>query len=284
MKKLIFLAGLSIFTVLIAQASINKEKLFPSVEGWERQIYEKEHNRDNLWNIINGAADEYLTYGFQKLYRAEYTTASGNVITVYAYEQEDLTNTFGIYAQHRASDYTYLDIGLQGYRSAEALYFITGNYYIQLKAKTENKEELEKLARTIDQSIGIEESLPHGITLLPEEGKQAYSESYIPNNFLGYSFLHSAFTATYNTEEGSDSFEIFIIKLANDQEVDQMIQKYLDFVKYNGDIEGKSQFIVSDKYNGKVMIGSKEQYVYGIVSGNDAIFSKYIPKIQGNLP
>jgi hypothetical protein len=63
------------------------------------------------------------------------------------------------------------------------------------------------------------------IEFFPEEGKKKNSEKFINQNFLGYSFLHSAFTADY--EHPERKFRLFVIEGADANDCSDMIQRYL---------------------------------------------------------
>src|SRR6056297_3242759 len=144
-----------LMTGFTGRADENKKALFPTLEGWNLQVGEQVYTSDNLWNIINGAADAYLSYDFQKLYTAEYLNNEDKRIKVYIFEHSSPTNTFGIYSQERSKDYEFVKTGAQGFRSGEAYYFITGPYYVQISSNDQGLEEsMQNLARRIDNKLG----------------------------------------------------------------------------------------------------------------------------------
>ena len=51
--------------------------IFPEEQGWKLSTDFPVYTPDNLWDYINGAADGYLSFGFQDLTMAEYT--KGNI-------------------------------------------------------------------------------------------------------------------------------------------------------------------------------------------------------------
>ena len=72
------------------QEADERERPFPEIEGWSLQIQEKVYTPDNLWDIINGAADLYLSYDFRKLHLAEYKDTTGLEVRIEIYHHNTL--------------------------------------------------------------------------------------------------------------------------------------------------------------------------------------------------
>ncbi len=121
-------------------------------------------------------------------------------------------NAYGIYTAERMPDYPQVSVGSQGYKSQGVLNFLSGNYYVKIMsagAVEAEEDAIAQLAGKINEMLGQPVGLPAALRLFPEEGKENLSDAYIAQNFLGYSFLHSAFTAKYKTEA---EFQLFIIR------------------------------------------------------------------------
>ena len=57
---------MKITALLVLAASIPLSAVeFPDVEGWEKTSEVKTYTPDNLWEYINGAADQFIEYGFR---------------------------------------------------------------------------------------------------------------------------------------------------------------------------------------------------------------------------
>ena len=268
-------------TGLTAQAGEKKE-LFPTLPQWSLQVGEQVYTSDNLWNIINGAADAYLSYDFQRLYTAEYNNEADQRLKVYIFEHSTPTNAFGIYSQERSSDYTFVSTGAQGFKSRDAYYFIQGPYYVQISTNdTGLSEQMAALAGRISENIDSPGTLPHTLQLFPEKGLVENSGKYIAANFLGYSYLHSAFVSNY--EQNSQSFRVFIIHPENQQEIDKMLDKYFKFVEQPKDQRDGEVIEVEDPYNGKVWLTRQGKYLAGI-TGTDATMAKrYVKLLEQKL-
>ena len=258
-----------------------KNELFPSMDGWELQVGSQVYNSGNLWNIINGAADAYLSYDFQKLYTAEYLKGQDKRIKVYIFEHSNPVNAFGIYSQERSSDYTFVNTGAQGFKSGDAYYFITGPYYVQISTNDPGlSDAMEALAGKIDQQVGSDDALPATLKHFPEKGLVKNSEKYIAANFLGYSYMRSAFTANY--KRNGEDFRVFIIQPPDTESVNSMLESYLEFVEYPKPENTQGIFKVEDPYNGDIMLYKGKDYLAGVMGAVEDLSKEYLRQIIDN--
>jgi hypothetical protein len=280
-KKLIPVILFSVTFINLSRA-VNPEEMFPKMDGWELNKGELIYTPDNLWDIINGAADAYLSYDFQKLYTAEYVDNQDRRIRAYIFEHSNPTNSFGIYSQERSEDYEFNDTGAQGFKSGDAYYFISGPYYVQLTASgSDMSDPLERLAQQMEKSLNQNNELPGELKMFPEKGKVKLSEKYIATSFLGYGFLHSAFVANYRN--GDNTFQIFIVNPENAEETGNILNNYLDFVKLPEDQrDNRDVYKIKDPYNGQVLLYRKVKYLYGIMGADDQIQEEYLKLLRKN--
>jgi hypothetical protein len=106
--------------------------------------------------------------------------------------------------------------------------FLSGNYYVKINSLigADDQEILLAFAKKVSASLGEKGALPSILTVFPEEGKVTNSEKFISKKFLGYAFLHAAFTTDY--EVAGKKFKLFIIESGDPRECRNMIQKYLE--------------------------------------------------------
>jgi len=270
MKTKIHSAVYVCFFSLILNTSFSpaQSDLFPEMDDWKLTINEKVYTPANLWDLINGAADMYLSYGFVNLHLAEYTHNDGTVIKVELYRHSSKDNAFGIYTTERSPDYNYIDVGVQGYLEEGVLNYLFGDYYIKVTANMagqKTQHALMLVAERIQDKLEQESEWPGIYTAFPE-GIVPYSEHYTAENFLGFAFLHSAFSAEYVVD--NIILKVFIIKASNIEEAKDMLKQYFDFTKQ--DIQVKDgHYTVHDKYNGDVEVLLRDNYLAGIVNSTD---------------
>jgi hypothetical protein len=120
------------------------------------------------------------------------------------------------------------------------------------------------------------------LSAFPTEGKKANSEKFINKNFLGYSFLHSAFIADYEVSE--KKFKLFVIEGADGNDCRNMIQMYLQQTKSPEKNIRESRFRIEDPYHGEIELNWQGKYIWGILSLNHpSLRSKYMELFEKGL-
>ena len=85
---------------------------FPRVEGWKLTVSPDVYTPENLWDLIDGAAESYLSYDFIDLHLADYEDPDGIVIHAELYRHNTPDDAFGIYSSERNPGYHFLEIGV----------------------------------------------------------------------------------------------------------------------------------------------------------------------------
>ena len=258
--------------------------VFPEVAGWKQSGEIQTFSPKTLYEYIDGAADLYLMYDFQTLKVAEYQNGKKSSVTVDVYFHKTLIQAFGIYSQERLPDANLIDVGAQGYVESNVLNFLTGPYYVKISSYdtgTEDREILLAFAKKVAEGLGEKGSLPSILSCFPEEGKKKESEKFINKNFLGYSFLHSAFTADY--EVSGSRFKLFAIE-SDPIECRGMIQKYLQQIGSPAKEIVEGRYTLHDPYQGEIELYWQGKYIWGIVSaGGPALRSRYLKLFEEGL-
>jgi len=261
-----------------------KEFVFPEIGGWKRSAEIQTFSPKTLYEYIDGAADLYLMYDFQALKVAEYQNEKRGSVTVDVYFHKVPIQAFGIYSQERLPDANFIDIGAQGYVESNALNFLIGPYYVKISSYNtgaEDREILLTFAKKVAIGLGEKVSLPIVLSAFPEEGKKKHSEKFINKNFLGYSFLHSAFTADY--ELSGAKFKLFIIE-SDPIECKDMIQEYLQQIGSPAKEVVEGRYTLRDPYQGEIDLGWQGKYIWGIINACElALRSEYLKLFEENL-
>jgi hypothetical protein len=258
--------------------------VFPEVAGWKQSGEIQTFSPKTLYEYIDGAADLYLMYDFQALKVAEYQNGKKSSVTVDVYFHKTLIQAFGIYSQERLPDANLIDVGAQGYVESNVLNFLTGPYYVKISSYntgTEDWEILLAFAKKVAEGLGEKGSLPSILSCFPEEGKKKESEKFINKNFLGYSFLHSAFTADY--EVSGSRFKLFAIE-SDPIECRGMIQKYLQQIGSPAKEIVEGRYTLHDPYQGEIELYWQGKYIWGIVNASEPVLrSRYLKLFEEGL-
>ncbi len=265
--------------------SDQKTFTFPELTGWKQSGDIQTFSPKDLFEYIDGAADLYLSYDFQELKVAEYQNEKKASVTVEVYRHKTPLHAFGIYSQERLSDANFLNIGAQGYIEKEILNFLADRYYVKITGyNIESGEEkvLISFAKKVAENLEVKGSLPSILSSFPGEGKVKNSEKFIAKDFLGYSFLHSAFTADY--ELSGMKFKLFVIEPTDKTECKNIIQKYVEQTgkKEKTVIEGRH--LIPDPHHGEIELYWRGAYLWGTLSlNNPGLRSKYLKLFQEGL-
>jgi len=283
MKTICLILGLIIF--LSVPGAEAKDFRFPEIKGWKQSAEIQTFIPKNLYEYINGAADLYLMYDFQELKSAEYVNEKKASVIVDVYHHKTPTHAFGIYSQERLSNANFINVGAQGYVEEEILNFIAGPYYVKItgyKIESGAQEVLLSFAKKVLENLGEKGTLPTLLNSFPRDGKVKNSEKFIAKNFLGYSFLHSAFTCDY--ELSGKKFKLFVIAPADKAECRNIIQKYLE---QTGKIEknvAEGRRLIPDPHHGEIELYWKGKYIWGILNLNEAsLRSTYLKLFEKGL-
>jgi hypothetical protein len=258
---------------------------FPEVTGWRQSGEIQTFNPKTLFEYINGDADLYLMYDFQELKVTEYLNEKKASVIVDVYRHKTPTHAFGIYSQERLSNANIIDIGAQGYIEKNVLNFVSGPYYVKLNSYNTgagDEEILLNFAKKISGNLGEKGALPSLLSSFPPEGRKNNSEKFISINFLGYAFLHSAFTADY--ELSGKRFKLFVIEGADGNDCREMVQKYLQQTKSPEKSIAEGLYTISDPYHGEIELHWKGKYIWGILNLNEvSLRSKYLKLFEKGL-
>lgn len=174
--------------------------LTESIGGWSRDGAVQRFGPGNLWEYINGAAEQYLTFGFQELETARYVKPGGRTVTVDLYRMGDRLKAFGIFAQEANPKRQPAALGVGGRLGSDTAEFWSGVYYAKLVVMPggpDAKALVSDLARGLAPVLGPPGGMPEEVGLLPAEGLVADSIRLVPEDALGQASFAGALQGTY---------------------------------------------------------------------------------------
>ncbi len=286
MKRRSFISVAILATLVVSSVPAQTPRaILPAVPGWKLTMEETLYKPDNLWDLIDGAAELYLEYNFVDLRLGRYLNSDGVEIKVELFRHASEPDAFGIYSQERYPDYHFLDIGVQGYREKGVLNFLAGSYYVKIssvQAGSKVQADLLSIATHVDSHLQQRKTWPATLSAFPKAGRKTNTEQYIAKSFLGYSFLNGAYVVTY---EGGGSFKSFAIDGGNADEVQKLVTAYLAGVPKGGVSKLANGWLkVTDPHNGVIELGWKDRYVFGVYGEEKASSrSAFLQELAGNL-
>ncbi len=168
--------------------------------GWGRAGALQRFGPGNLWEYINGGAEQYLAFGFQDLQSARFTRDGGLTAVVDVYRLAGPLQAFGIYAHESNPTRTPLAIGVEGRAGRDAVEFWAASSYVKLTVAPPVPAALAALtdlARAVAAALGDAGGRPPELALLPAAGLVKGSIRLVPEDALGQAAFTGALEAKY---------------------------------------------------------------------------------------
>lgn len=168
------------------------EKLIPDRMGlWFKSGQDQVYTNESLYDYIDGGAELFLSYGFDRVLSRTYIAEDQPDIRVDLFDMVLPENAFGVFCHIREDLNENFGQGSVVYE--DAILFWKGRYYISITSEDITaalKENLVKLAESIDKAIGNRSPLPEILNHLPDNGliesSIIYFKHYIWQNSLYY--------------------------------------------------------------------------------------------------
>lgn len=289
----------------VSSAEIAVESLLPKDvrEGWTLASGPEVYTKKTLFRHINGQAELFFKYGFQKSAFAIYQEKKNekNQIELDVYDMGNVLHAFGIFSRFRNEDRA-AGIGLDSYFDDQSIIFYKGKYFVMLYAVESNPPILKEFGMTVSSKISDPSSPPKEIGYFPKEGLKPGSVQYFSEGLLGHQFLRRGFQGTYIKKEKvkvKDEVEekdktkiegevkvkekvevkaevkeinLFITIFRNSQEALGALKIYKDNLSKKGKVHspipaqlGPHALRGEDPYRGKIILVPKGFYLAGII-------------------
>jgi hypothetical protein len=231
------------------------------------------YNAENLYEKINGKAPLYTDSGFEKLSTQRFVSAADESLwaELYLYDMGTIKNAFSVYSVQRRAEAEPFGPMQFAYRTTNALYFVHGEYYVELVGSAESDELFRAMAEvtrkiranlTIEPDAGIDE-----LSLFPEEDFVAGSVKLYLVNAFGSEGLTDIFTARYKL--GDETIAAFLSRRSNAQDAQAVAKSYYEFLINNGATPAKTarkilEGKIMDFYGTTEIVFSTGPFVAGI--------------------
>jgi hypothetical protein len=297
-NKIKLLAISFILSIFIWNQALAKEVPIESLlpqklpEGWRQIGSPQVCTRKTLFNRINGQAELFFKYGFQKsvfsIYQDEKN--SKDQIDLDLYDMGNTLQAFGIFSRFRSEDHS-AGVGSESYIDDTSLLFYRGRYFVMLYATEADSSVLSRLAKTISSGIPDSSPSPKEIDYFPKAGLKPGSIEYYPEGLLGYQFFKRGFKGVYlekaedekkgdvetkgrnkdRAKKGRKEFKLFLAIFEDSQKANNALKDFKDNLSQKGKVSPGSIIAFKtrvlkgeDPYQGKVMVVQKGFYLLGV--------------------
>jgi hypothetical protein len=281
---ILFLVAVILSWSSVSSGAVVMESLLPKniPEGWALIEGPLTYTKKTLFEHIDGQAELFLKYDFQKSVFAIYQEKENheNQIELDIYDMGNVLHAFGVFSRFRTEDRA-MGVGLDSYLDEHSALFYHGKYFIMFYSTESNPSILKQFSIAVSSKIPDSSPPPREINYFPKGGLKPGSIQYYPEGLLGHQFLKRGFIGTYAGQaeakgkvEGSSEkkeFHLFIAIFKDSQEALNGLKIYGGYLSKKGKVSSGSiiKFRAralkgEDPYQGMVIIVHKGSYLLGV--------------------
>lgn len=265
-------------------------------EGWVLIDGPQGYTKKTLFERINGQAELFFKYGFQKSVFAIYQNQKNreHQIELDIYDMGSVLHAFGIFSRFRNGDRG-AGVGLESFIEDQSGIFYQGKYFIMLFGTERNPDLLRHWSLLISKNIPDPSPPPREIGFFPKEGLNPGSIQYFPEGLWGRKFLGRGFQGTYRGNgpvdtagQGKDRAKepkLLIAVFKNSQEAANALRQYRDDLARNGKIyQFKADTLRGENdHQGEILVIQRKFYLLGASGFNGQEASSLLGKLTQNL-
>jgi hypothetical protein len=264
LRRLLSVMMIIVTAPLICLAAADMEELVPSVHcgnGWKADGKTLFYDRETLSDRINGEAELYFPYGFDRMAAAHYVSENspGAGMDVEIFRMGSLLDAFGMYANYRHKDGRTISAGTESNLSGSQLFLYQGRYFVHIQTTGSNSDSLEALS-TCGQAVTrrLPDSRSRPTELAPLDRLKILikgSERYLPQSLLGYDFLNRGIIADAMIDR--QHLQIFLLLNGTERSASDSLERYrsqLSQVKTGTGTSGSQIIEGTDTLYGPVLL------------------------------
>jgi hypothetical protein len=265
MKK-VLLSSFLFCTIAFAQ---NSSILPDSVDGWDTAGSPEIYIGEDLYRLIDGGADIFHEYGFNKVTTQTFTGSNNRIISVEIYEMNDSSSAFGIFSLFTFSTGKPIEFNCDAYAGNEFLLFQKGKFYVSfsgMESSEETRKGFIQIAKKIERNIPSSDK-PY---LVNKFSMLKHSRiAYLKGNLGLYNLSNIDFGRNLKIEEGVCFKKInsinFILMYKDEEECGRNILALIDNLKNKSGCEfrdtGSTSYFFKDPEGKHFLISRKMNFI-----------------------
>jgi len=265
-------------------------------EGWALIDGPRLHNRKTLFEHIDGQAELFIQYGFQRSVFAIYQDRKNpdHQIEIDIYDMGNVLQAFGVFSRFRNEERPG-GFGLDSYLDDHAAFFYQGRYFSNFYSTRSNPSALKQWATLVSSTITDRSSPPKEIRYFPSSGLKPGSIQYFVGGLLGHQFLKNGFQGTYREKDKTRveerEFKLFLALFKNVEGATSGLKGYNDYLSKNGKVYSRGESKITgkglkgeDPHQGKVIVFQKGRCLLGAVGfEKEAEAENRLVEFMGNI-
>ena len=244
--------------------------------GWEVYDQVRELSPQNIYGLIDGGAELYLSYNMVSLLYIYFVNKvnPGQSIELFIYDMGSATNAFGIFSVERSRNVRLLRLGRDSYIIDAYCFIWKGRYYIRI-IPSAIADELRRaavgMAHAVTPLLDDSGEPVWGLSALPRTDMIPGTEKYFHSSAPGLAFMQNTYTAHYL--KGGAEIPAFLSKQESPEAAQAMVARYIEHFRKNGS-EGERisqngiDLTVCDRGGMFTSIFQKGRLVGGVISAS----------------
>jgi hypothetical protein len=264
------------------------------IGNWERNLNFKEYKGEDLFFYINGGAEIYHEYGFERVIVQDYQSPKGKSASLEIYKMSSPDSAYGMYTFKSSGLGKKLEIGhgckLQDYY----LNYWKGQYLVTITgfdAEEETIEGIKSIAKAVDIKITphVDAKKPGLYTRLPQQDLNTQSVKYFKGNIGLMNSYPFANTNIFKIREGirgtyTTGYEIYILEYedaeASQSTFDSAKKNFKDEAKYSSVWTGEDRIELKDDSGRQIVIQPYRVFILIVLGASS---SEHASQIFENL-
>ncbi|MDX2437532.1 MAG: hypothetical protein QNL88_10840 [Acidobacteriota bacterium] len=242
---------------------------FLTIAGWSPLDEPATYDSAGLWELINGGADIFLSYGFETVTVQKFS-AGDVTVSIAVYDMGRPLNAFGIYRLEASPDAAPLPLGTEAVVSPPyQCLLLKDRYYVKAEAYEGDIDQAtgESLVAAIANGLPGEATLPPEFAALPTDGMVAGSSQYSRESLYGLAELDECVHATYTDDAGSE-YQVFVVLTTDEVTEDIVWQKLVSRWK-EIELGGDPVLFREVPYSGLVGVIRSDSGIIGVANAAD---------------
>lgn len=216
-----------------------------ALPGWSQSGAVRLVNGQELFQLIDGAGEKYISYGFRQLARTDYRKAGTElVVTAEIYDMGSPLGAFGQYSMLLSDSRDPASMrsravaqGGGGFLGTSQLVFWKGQYLVQLNLADDSGEQdenalasvarevLPSLATRLSGAIPGDVTPPAGARVLPAEGLVWGGATYLSNGVFGLEQTGAGWVGHYEAA-GNQRYRVAVMTRGSADEARALLQRF----------------------------------------------------------
>ena len=192
---------------------------------------------NELFDYMNGEAEIYHEYGFEKAYEQSYLT-SGKKVTVEVFRMTLPAHAYGIYTFDSRGQYR--SVGQDGSYEKGILTFWKGNYFVRVfSSDTESEELLMSIGRSVALKINQTGQKPDIVSYSPMirnatdylvyfKGMIALNNAYFLSHLNVLNLGRNVEGMIFDYPQGGKTCKVIMLRYQNDSMADEAFSSFSD--------------------------------------------------------